>query len=89
MQFDAWWQILLGSSVNAILSWALIPAWGDRPREIIYLSTWALVTPLSSLVGVMLFKTRGDRKSYMQISIPFSLLRLVLWITYITLFPLS
>ena len=48
------------SMVNAVFSGALLPAGGDVWMEIMMISAGALFLPISSLVGVMLFKTAKE-----------------------------
>lgn len=78
------WQAILGtSSINAVISGALLPAGGDLPFEIILISAGSLLTPASSLVGVVLFTSAKDWIGYMKISIPLMILWLVLGLTWV------
>lgn len=80
--FHALWP----SMINAVFSGALLPAGGNVWREISVISAGALFLPISSLVGVMLFKTLKEWWAYLKLSIPMMLLWLILslgWFTYI------
>lgn len=74
------------SMVNAVFSGALLPAGGNVWIEIIAISTGALFLPISSLVGVMLFKTLKEWWMYVKISVPVMIIWLVIslsWFTYV------
>lgn len=80
--FHALWP----SMVNAVFSGALLPAGGEVWKEISVISAGALFLPISSLVGVMLFKTMNEWWAYVKISVPLMVLWLVLslgWFTYV------
>ncbi len=80
--FHALWP----SMINAVFSGALLPAGGDVWKEISVISAGALFLPISSLVGVMLFKTMKEWWAYVKLSVPMMILWLVLslgWFTYI------
>jgi len=80
--FHALWP----SMINAVFSGALLPAGGTVWREISVISAGALFLPISSLVGVMLFKTMKEWWAYVKLSVPMMLLWLVLslgWFTYV------
>jgi len=74
------------SMVNAVFSGALLPASGDVWLEIVAISTGALFLPISSLVGVMLFKTMKEWWAYVKISVPLMVVWLALslgWFMFI------
>lgn len=71
--FQGWWAFV-PSIVNGVFTGALFPATGNIWRETLILSTSVLVTPISSLVGVMLFKRIGEWKDYVKLALPFALL---------------
>ncbi len=74
------------SVISAVVAGALLPAGGDVWMEISLISAGALVLPISSLVGVMLFKTMRQWIIYVKIAIPLTILWLVLsigWFAYI------
>jgi len=80
--FHALWP----SMINAVFSGALLPAGGDVWKEISVISTGALFLPISSLVGVMLFKTMKEWWTYVKLSVPIMVLWLVLslgWFNYV------
>ncbi|OGE80937.1 MAG: hypothetical protein A2826_00220 [Candidatus Doudnabacteria bacterium RIFCSPHIGHO2_01_FULL_43_23] len=60
--------------VNGVLTGAIYPAAGNIWQEVPILSTAVLITPLSSLVGVMLFKTRREWWDYMRLSVPIAMI---------------
>lgn len=69
---DIW--IIPAAIGNAVLTGLLIQPTGEVWLEIVYLSTGALILPISSLVGVILFKTLRDWLLYIKISIPIAAL---------------
>ena len=62
--FSGWWG-LLPSAFNAVLSGAVFPASGDFWFDTMILSAFVMITPFTSLVGVMVFKTTADWKFYL------------------------
>lgn len=79
------WLALVPSAANAVITGALFPVSGDIWRDITILSTGALLTPVSSLVGIMIFKTAREWREYMKISLPMAALWLLLslsWFSY-------
>lgn len=76
-RWSGWWAFI-PSVVNGVLAGAVFPASGDVWFDALILSTAVLVTPVSSLVGVMLFKTMKDWKGYIRLALPLALLWFVL-----------
>ncbi len=68
MEMFAGWLAFIPGVVNGVLLGAIYPASGDVWLEVLILSTAVLVTPISSLVGIMLFKTWDEWIGYMKIS---------------------
>lgn len=75
--FDGW-KLILPSMVNAVVTGALVPAGGNVWLEITLLSAGALFAPISSLVGIMIFKTPSEWFAYMRASIPLMIVWLIL-----------
>lgn len=67
--FEGWWAFV-PATINGVFTGAMYPANGDVWREVAVLSTAVLVTPVSSLVGIMLFKTRREWAAYVRLSLP-------------------
>lgn len=67
--FSGFWAFI-PATINGVLMGAIYPATGDVWKEAHILSTAVLITPLSSLVGVMLFKHLSDWPRFMRLSIP-------------------
>ncbi len=61
------------SAVNGVLTGAVYPTSGDMWFDAHVLSTAVLITPISSLVGVMLFKTFKEWKSYIIFALPLTI----------------
>lgn len=68
------WLAFIPASINGVIAGAIFPVSGNVWKDVHILSTAVLITPLSSLVGVMLFKTVKQWKQYMMLSIPLALL---------------
>ena len=66
-QLSGWWAFI-PSTINGVLTGAIFPASGDVWFDTHILSTAVLITPVSSLVGVMLFKTWSEWVAYMKLS---------------------
>jgi len=64
------WKAFLPSVVNGVFTGAVYPVTGNVWNEVHILSTAVLITPISSLVGVMLFKTGSEWKRYIWQSFP-------------------
>ncbi|PIR97071.1 MAG: hypothetical protein COT91_03130 [Candidatus Doudnabacteria bacterium CG10_big_fil_rev_8_21_14_0_10_41_10] len=64
------WLAFIPASINGVITGALYPATGVIWREVHILSTAVLLTPVSSLVGVMLFKNASDWAYYVKLSVP-------------------
>lgn len=71
-QWSGWWAFV-PSVVNGVLTGAIYPVSGDVWEDAHVLSTAVLVTPVSSLVGVMLFKTASEWKKYILLALPLAL----------------
>ena len=69
VHFEGWWAAI-PVSINGVLTGAIYPATGDVWKETHVLSTFVLITPAASLVGVMVFTTLRSWWSYMKIGIP-------------------
>lgn len=82
-QFTQWWAYFGFSTVNAVISGALLPKEGNIGLEIVLISAGALVTPISSLVGVMLFKIKTEWVAYMKVSLPLTIVWLVLGLSWV------
>lgn len=67
--WSGYWAFI-PSTLNAVLTGAIFPASGDVWKDTVILSTAALMTPLSSLVGVMLFKSIKEWGFYCRVAIP-------------------
>jgi len=70
--------LIIPSMVNAVFTGAMATASGDVWFEIVLLSAGALFLPISSLVGVMVFKTINEWVEYAKVSIPLMLLWLAM-----------
>jgi len=68
-QWSGWWAFF-PSAINGVLMGAIYPASGDMWFDAHILSTAVLITPISSLVGIILFKTWREWMFYMKYSIP-------------------
>ena len=77
-QYFAGWWAFIPSTINGVLTGAIFPVSGDVWRDTLILSTAVLLTPVSSLVGIMLFKTWADWKAYMRVGIPLAVVWFVL-----------
>lgn len=75
--FSGWWAFI-PATINGVLVGAIYPARGNFWQEIHILSTAVLLTPASSLVGIILFKTAREWKDYLLFSLPIALLWFVL-----------
>lgn len=64
------WLAIFPSIGNAVLTGALYPASGNVWQDTLILSTGALILPTSSLVGVMVFKTRKEWWHYIKVAFP-------------------
>lgn len=74
------------SMINAVFFGALLPGNGDVWREISLISAGAIFLPISSLVGVMIFKSMREWWAYVKLSAPLMVLWLILslgWFTYV------
>lgn len=71
-QWSGWWAFV-PSVINGVLTGAVFPTSGDVWMDAHILSTAVLVTPISSLVGVMLFKTVLDWRRYILLALPLTL----------------
>jgi hypothetical protein len=58
------WGALLPSAVNAVITGAVFPVSGNFWFDLCMLSAFILLTPITSLVGIMIFKTAADWKFY-------------------------
>lgn len=76
-EWAGWW-IMIPATINGVLTGAIFPASGDVWIDTIQLSTCVQLTPISSLVGIMVYKTWKDWKEYMKISIPCAVLWFVI-----------
>lgn len=76
-QWSGWWAFV-PAVLNGVLAGAVFPASGDVWFDALILSTAVLLTPVSSLVGVMLFKTTKDWVAYIRLAVPLALLWFVL-----------
>ena len=72
-QWSGWWAFF-PATVNGVLTGAIFPVSGDVWFDAHILSTAVLLTPVSSLVGVMLFKTWQDWKAYIKLAVPLAVL---------------
>lgn len=72
-QYSGYWAAI-PSTINAVLTGAMFPVSGNFWFDATILSTCALLTPVSSLVGIMLFKTKKEWIEYMKVSIPLAIL---------------
>ncbi len=72
------WLAFIPATINGVLTGAIYPAQGNFWQEIHILSTAVLLTPISSLVGIMLFKTAKEWKDYILFALPIALLWFVL-----------
>lgn len=72
VRFSGWWAFF-PATVNGVLTGAIYPAEGNFWREIHILSTAVLLTPISSLVGIMLFKTIKEWKDYIVFAVPMAI----------------
>ncbi len=79
MQNFSGWLAFVPSTINGVITGAIFPASGNVWKDVHILSTAVLITPLSSLVGVMLFKTVKQWKQYMMVSIPLALVWFVIF----------
>lgn len=68
------WKAFFPSVVNAVLVGAIYPARGDVWAEVHVISSAVLITPISSLVGVMLFRTWDEWKGYIRLAVPMAIL---------------
>lgn len=68
----AW--LFVGGVVNGVLLGAVYPASGDVWWDTTILSTAVQITPISSLVGIIVFRKWRDWIEYMKISLPMALL---------------
>lgn len=75
--FSGWWAFI-PATINGVLTGAIYPAEGNFWREIHILSTAVLLTPISSLVGIMLFKTAKEWKEYIVFAFPVALVWFIL-----------
>ncbi|OGZ74308.1 MAG: hypothetical protein A3A12_02710 [Candidatus Staskawiczbacteria bacterium RIFCSPLOWO2_01_FULL_43_17b] len=71
-KWGGWWAFF-PSVINGVLTGAIFPVSGDMWHDVHILSTAVLLTPISSLVGVMLFKTIPEWKFYIKYAFPFAL----------------
>lgn len=69
MQHFTGWMAFIPSVINGVLTGALYPATGQVWQEMLVLSTGVLITPVSSLVGVMLFKNWAEWGLYIKHSL--------------------
>ena len=76
-QWSGWWAFV-PSTVNGVLTGAIFPTSGDVWFDTHILSTAVLLTPVSSLVGVMLFKTLHDWKRYIKLAVPLAVIWFIL-----------
>jgi hypothetical protein len=72
-RWSGWWAFI-PAALNGVLAGAVFPASGDVWFDAHILSTAVLLTPISSLVGVMLFKTLRDWKAYILLAVPLAFL---------------
>lgn len=77
-QLEGWWAVI-PATINAVLTGAIYPASGNVWSDVQILSFAALLTPISSLVGVMLFKTKEEWGQYIVIAVPLALVWLVVY----------
>lgn len=75
--WSGWWAFI-PSVINGVLTGAIYPTSGDVWQDAHILSTAVLVTPISSLVGVMLFKTAKEWIEYIKLAIPMACVWFVL-----------
>lgn len=75
--FPGWWAFI-PSTINGVLTGAIYPASGDVWFDAHILSTAVLLTPISSLVGVMLFKTASEWWRYCKMAVPLAIVWFVL-----------
>ncbi len=73
MQYFSGWLAFIPSTINGVLTGAIFPVSGDVWFDTHILSTAVLITPISSLVGVMLFKTTSDWWRYCKLAIPLAI----------------
>lgn len=73
MNYFSGWLAFIPSTINGVLTGAIFPVSGNMWKDTHVLSTAVLITPISSLVGVMLFKTLKQWRSYIAISIPLAM----------------
>ncbi len=71
-QWSGWWAFF-PATINGVLTGAIYPVSGDMWQDALILSTAVLLTPISSLVGVMLFKTWQDWKLYIKFAFPIAI----------------
>ena len=76
-EWAGWW-IMIPASINGVLVGAIFPASGDVWVDTIQLSTCVQLTPISSLVGIMVYRNWEGWKEYMKISIPCAVLWFVI-----------
>lgn len=75
--WSGWWAFI-PSVVNGVLTGAIFPVSGDVWFDAHILSTAVLITPISSLVGVMLFKSASEWVQYCKMAIPLAVVWFVL-----------
>lgn len=71
--WSGWWAFI-PSAINGVLTGAIFPTSGDVWHDAHILSTAVLLTPVSSLVGVMLFKTPREWLAYIRLAVPLAAL---------------
>jgi len=76
--WSGWWAFV-PCTINGVLTGAIFPASGDVWFDAHILSTAVLLTPISSLVGVMLFKSASDWWRYCKLAIPLAVVWFVLY----------
>jgi hypothetical protein len=81
-EYASGWWAFIPATINGVLMGAIYPAQGNVWREVTILSSAVLITPISSLVGVMLFKTWNDWKKYMRVSIPLATVWFVICLSW-------
>lgn len=64
------WLAFIPSTINGVLTGAIYPASGDVWKDTHVLSTAVLLTPISSLVGVMIFKSAKEWVGYIKLAVP-------------------
>lgn len=80
------YKLLLPSMVNAVFTGAMAVKGGDVWQEIVLISAGALFLPISSLVGVMVFKTGSEWLEYVKVSVPLMILWLILGLGWFKIF---